>query len=550
MRRRFLVVAGSAVAVLVAVLVAWLLFGRAPGDEVLGNVELAGIDVGGMDRTELDEVLDRLSDGLTGEDVEVHTDDGTLLDRPRPDRPHRRPRARPPRAVLDTGRSGIGVLAWTGWLRRTRRPASPCPCRHRRPRRARRPPPRGGPDRPGGAGRAVARRRRRRAARGAPGRARQRAVRGRRGRRASSRPAATAAARWSSTVEPVSIPPRFDDDDAEALLDDADDLTAGGIQVTRRRRHHDRARGASCAGGSTLDTGTEPPVADDRRAGGGRRAGRAARPTSARRRATHPSGSRAGGRSSSPGNRGRRCCGPDAGAAPARRAARPGARGPVEVPLTVREPDRDTSDLEALHIKEKIGEFTTRHPAGQSRRGQHPPHRRPRAGPGDRARRDLLGQRLRRSAHRRRRASSRPASSRTACSSESVGGGISQFATTLFNAAFFGGLDYDEYQSHSIYISRYPYGREATLSYPEARPRDPQLDTPRRAHLDRLHEHHDHGDAVVDEVRHRRADRADLDAQRSSAPACAPSAPARTSTAGPSVDYVSATYRPAEGVGC
>jgi vancomycin resistance protein YoaR len=50
---------------------------------------------------------------------------------------------------------------------------------------------------------------------------------------------------------------------------------------------------------------------------------------------------------------------------------------------------------------------------------------------------------------------------------ESVGGGISQFATTFFNAAFFAGLDLDEYQSHSIYISRYPYGREATLSFPK-----------------------------------------------------------------------------------
>src|SRR5687768_5139992 len=79
MRRRFLVVAGSAVAILAAIVVAWLLFGRAPGDEVLGNVELAGVDVGGMDRSELDRVLDRLSDGLTGEDVEVHTEDGTLL---------------------------------------------------------------------------------------------------------------------------------------------------------------------------------------------------------------------------------------------------------------------------------------------------------------------------------------------------------------------------------------------------------------------------------------------------------------------------------------
>ncbi len=50
---------------------------------------------------------------------------------------------------------------------------------------------------------------------------------------------------------------------------------------------------------------------------------------------------------------------------------------------------------------------------------------------------------------------------------EGVGGGVSQFATTLFNAAFFAGLEFPEYQSHSIYISRYPYGREATLSYPK-----------------------------------------------------------------------------------
>ena len=49
---------------------------------------------------------------------------------------------------------------------------------------------------------------------------------------------------------------------------------------------------------------------------------------------------------------------------------------------------------------------------------------------------------------------------------DSVGGGISQYATTLFNAAFFAGLDYIEYQSHTIYLSRYPYGREATVSFP------------------------------------------------------------------------------------
>ena len=49
---------------------------------------------------------------------------------------------------------------------------------------------------------------------------------------------------------------------------------------------------------------------------------------------------------------------------------------------------------------------------------------------------------------------------------EDVGGGVSQFATTLFNASFFGGLDFVQYQPHSIYIDRYPFGREATVNWP------------------------------------------------------------------------------------
>jgi vancomycin resistance protein YoaR len=50
---------------------------------------------------------------------------------------------------------------------------------------------------------------------------------------------------------------------------------------------------------------------------------------------------------------------------------------------------------------------------------------------------------------------------------DDVGGGVSQFATTIFNAAFFAGLEFDDYQSHTIYLSRYPYGREATINYPD-----------------------------------------------------------------------------------
>ncbi|WP_347057259.1 VanW family protein [Blastococcus sp. HT6-30] len=46
-----------------------------------------------------------------------------------------------------------------------------------------------------------------------------------------------------------------------------------------------------------------------------------------------------------------------------------------------------------------------------------------------------------------------------------VGGGISQFATTMFNAVFFAGLEDVFHKPHSYYISRYPAGREATVYY-------------------------------------------------------------------------------------
>ncbi len=50
---------------------------------------------------------------------------------------------------------------------------------------------------------------------------------------------------------------------------------------------------------------------------------------------------------------------------------------------------------------------------------------------------------------------------------DTVGGGISQFATTMFNAAFYGGYEIVERQPHTYYFRRYPMGHEATLSYPK-----------------------------------------------------------------------------------
>ncbi len=48
---------------------------------------------------------------------------------------------------------------------------------------------------------------------------------------------------------------------------------------------------------------------------------------------------------------------------------------------------------------------------------------------------------------------------------ERMGGGISQTTTTLFNAVFFAGLEDIYHKPHSLYFSRYPMGREATLDY-------------------------------------------------------------------------------------
>jgi len=46
-----------------------------------------------------------------------------------------------------------------------------------------------------------------------------------------------------------------------------------------------------------------------------------------------------------------------------------------------------------------------------------------------------------------------------------VGGGVSQFATTMYNAIFWGGYEDVTHRPHSFYFSRYPEGIEATISW-------------------------------------------------------------------------------------
>jgi VanW like protein/G5 domain len=61
---------------------------------------------------------------------------------------------------------------------------------------------------------------------------------------------------------------------------------------------------------------------------------------------------------------------------------------------------------------------------------------------------------------------------------EGIGGGVSQVATTVFNAAWEAGIKIVERHAHALYISRYPDGRDATVNYPDV---DLKLlnDTPR-----------------------------------------------------------------------
>lgn len=127
--------------------------------------------------------------------------------------------------------------------------------------------------------------------------------------------------------------------------------------------------------------------------------------------------------------------------------------------------ERGEAWAESLGINELVGSFTTRYTAGQSRNINIERIAELTQGhiiePGETwSLNERVGQRTRANGFV-------PAGTIVnGHLTDSVGGGISQYATTIFNAAFFAGLEFDEYQAHSIYFSRYPYGREATISWP------------------------------------------------------------------------------------
>lgn len=50
---------------------------------------------------------------------------------------------------------------------------------------------------------------------------------------------------------------------------------------------------------------------------------------------------------------------------------------------------------------------------------------------------------------------------------DTIGGGVSQFATTFYNALLRSGLEIQERRAHTYWFDRYPMGHEATLSFPK-----------------------------------------------------------------------------------
>ncbi len=158
------------------------------------------------------------------------------------------------------------------------------------------------------------------------------------------------------------------------------------------------------------------------------------------------------------------CCDEDSGERV--RSAMTAGSGEVELDTKVTTSDAGVAELEALGILEPVADFTTNHSCCENRvTNIHLI--------ADEVRGVIIepGERFSLNEHVGMRTSADgylPAGAIAQGVLEAqVGGGVSQFATTIFNAAFFAGLDFIEYQSHSLYFSRYPRGREATISWPK-----------------------------------------------------------------------------------
>ena len=263
-------------------------------------------------------------------------------------------------------------------------------------------------------------------------------------------------------VERGAVPPRFGVDRARALVGRAEELVDGGLKVRAGEAAATipertlRAWMTTRAGVDDLELAIDGEEAKEGLPDLLPRAGR--EPVSAGFRVVD------GTVIITPARNGTACCG-DESPELVLRGLSDGTTAAVELPLRAEEPRRTEQEARALRIAEPVGSFTTNHKCCEARvrnihriadilRGHV-------IDPGETfSINDTVG----------RRTTAKGFVSAGVIENgrltEDIGGGISQFATTMFNAAFFAGLEFAEYQSHSLYISRYPYGREATMGYP------------------------------------------------------------------------------------
>jgi vancomycin resistance protein YoaR len=266
------------------------------------------------------------------------------------------------------------------------------------------------------------------------------------------------------TLEPRPIPPVFPDSEAEAVARDATALAARGLVVHVAGESTEIAtetlqtwmRAVPSTDGTHLVAAIDPvPIEADVTAA----VGDVGQPPTDVQWTVHPDDSV----SYAEGSAGTKCCAPDS---PARviETLRSGARD-VTLDLTVAPPPHDLAWAQAMNIRQPVATFTTSHACCESRvqniqriadivRGKV-------VAPGETfSLNEYVGPRT------TAKGFAEAGVIYSGRFTTDVGGGVSQFTTTLFNTAFFAGLDFVEYQAHTIYISRYPYGREATLSYP------------------------------------------------------------------------------------
>jgi vancomycin resistance protein YoaR len=133
-------------------------------------------------------------------------------------------------------------------------------------------------------------------------------------------------------------------------------------------------------------------------------------------------------------------------------------------------PARTTEDLEAMGPITKVSEFTTKHPCCANRVHNIQLMADTIDGtivwPGETfSINEAVGKRTTAKGYRRDGAI---IDGRLECcdSPINIGGGVSQFGTTFYNAVFYGCYEDIDHTPHSIYFSRYPRGREATLGFP------------------------------------------------------------------------------------